>query len=105
VRIAKARLDSGEGAAFMTNLAEGSASDIKRLCKKRRSIEQKRHVLKNKLKFESVTGKASACVKQDFRAQMQVYNIVQDLITAAEAHAARQARKKRLKHEATGKGA
>ena len=31
---------------------------------------------------------------------MQVYNIAQDLITAAEARAARQARKKRLKHEA-----
>ena len=31
---------------------------------------------------------------------MQAYNIAQDLITAAEARAARQARKWRLKHEA-----
>ena len=98
-RIVKVGLDSGEGAAFMTNLSEGSAGDIKSLYKKRWSIEQKYHTLKNKLKFESVTGKASVYVKQDFRAQMQVYNIAQDLITAAEARAARQARKKRLKHE------
>jgi len=36
-RIVKVGLDSGEGATFMTNLHEGSAGDIKRLCKKRRS--------------------------------------------------------------------
>ena len=66
---------------------------------KRWSIEKKYHTLKNKLKFESVTGKASVYVKQDFWAQMQVYNIVQDLITAAEKRAAGLARKKRFKYE------
>ena len=64
VRIVKVGLGSGEGAAFMTNPSKGSASDIKRLCKKRRSTERKCHALKNKLNLDSVTGKASACVKQ-----------------------------------------
>ena len=45
-----------------------------------------------------MTGKASVYVKQDFRAQMQVYNIVQDLITAAEKRVARLAGKKRFKY-------
>jgi hypothetical protein len=97
-RIIKTGLDNGESAAFVTNLTEGSAGDIKRLYKKRWSIEKKYHTLKNKLKFESVTGKASVYVKQDFWAQMQVYNIVQDLITAAEKRAAGLARKKRFKY-------
>ena len=47
------------------------------------------------MKFESVTGKASIYVKQDFWAQMLVYNIVQDLIKEAEGRAAEEAKKKR----------
>jgi len=99
VRIIKTVFDNGEQAAFMTNMSEGSASDIKRLYRKRWSIEKKYHTLKNKLKFESVTGKASIYVKQDFWAQMLVSNIVQDLINEAECHAAKKAKKKRLKYE------
>ena len=99
LRIVKAVFDSGEQAAFMTNLREGSAGDIQRLYRKRWSIEQKYHTLKNKLKFESVTGKASVYVKQDFWAQMTVFNIVQDLITAAERRAVKRAKEKPLKYE------
>jgi len=94
VRIIKTVLPNGDQAAFITNLTEGTTGDIKRLYKKRWSIEQKYHTLKNKLKFESVTGKASIYVKQDFWAQMMVFNIVQDLITAAERRAARKSKKK-----------
>ena len=97
-RILKTALPNGDEAAFMTNLREGTADDILRLYRRRWSIEQKYHTLKNKLKFESVTGKASIYVAQDFWAQMIVYNMVQDFITAAERRAARRARKKRLKY-------
>jgi len=99
LRIVKAVFDNGEQAAFMTNMREGSAGDIQRLYRKRWSIEQKYHTLKNKLKFESVTGKASIYVKQDFWAQMTVYNIVEDLITAAERRAVKRAKTKALKYE------
>jgi len=99
VRIIRTVFDNGERAAFMTNMSEGSAGEIKRLYRKRWSIEKKYHALKNKLKFESVTGKASIYVKQDFWAQMLVSNIVQDLINGAEYHAVKKAKKKRLKYE------
>jgi len=97
-RIIKTRFDNGEQAAFVTNLREGTSGEIKRLYRKRWAIEQKYHTLKNKLKFESVTGKASIYVQQDFWAQMAVYNMVQDLINAAECRAAGRAKKKRLKY-------
>jgi xanthine/CO dehydrogenase XdhC/CoxF family maturation factor len=55
--------------------------------------------LKNKLKFESVTGKASIYVEQDFHAQVLVYNMVEDLIREAERKVAKNAREKRYKYE------
>jgi hypothetical protein len=99
VRVIKTVFDNGEQAAFITNLREGSAREIKRLYRKRWSIEQKYHTMKNKLKFESVTGKASIYVKQDFWAQTMVFNMVQDLITAAERRVTKEAKSKRLKYE------
>jgi hypothetical protein len=50
------------------------------------------------MKFESVTGKASIYVKQDFLAQVLVFNIVQDLITAAELRAVKKSKKKLYKY-------
>ena len=99
VRIIKTKFDNGEQAAFVTNLREGTRGEIQRLYRKRWLIEQKYHTLKNKLKFESVTGKASIYVAQDFWAQMLVFNMVQDLITAAERRAVKKAKKRRLKYE------
>jgi hypothetical protein len=100
VRIIKTVFDNGEAAAFITNLMEGTRNEILRLYRKRWSIEQKYHTLKNKLKFESVTGKASIYVKQDFWAQTFVFNIVQDLITAAECRLAKKTKKKKqFKHK------
>ena len=98
VRIIQTVFANGEPAALMTNLNEGSAGEIKRLYRKRWSIEKKYHTLKNKLKFESVTGKASIYVAQDFFAQLLVFNMVQDLIASAEFRAAKKAKKKRLKY-------
>ena len=99
VRIIKTKLANGEDAAFITNLREGTTGDILNLYRKRWAIEQKYHTLKNKLKFESVTGKASIYVEQDFWAQTLVFNIVQDMITVAECRSAKRAKKKRLKYE------
>ena len=98
-RIIETILPNGEQAAFMTNLKEGTSGEIQRLYRKRWLIEQKYHTLKNKLKFESVTGKASIYVAQDFWAQMLVYNMVQDLIMTAECRAIKRAKKNRLKYE------
>jgi IS4 transposase len=83
----------------MTNLGEGTTADILRLYRERWAIEKKYHTLKNRLKFESVTGNASIYVEQDFWAQTLVFNMVQDLITAVECRAAKKAKKKRLKYE------
>ena len=99
VRILKAVFGNGESGILMTNLREGTADEIKRLYRNRWKIEQKYHTLKNKMKFESVTGKASIYVEQDFWAQTLVFNIVQDLITGAEYRAAKRAKKQRLKYE------
>jgi hypothetical protein len=99
VRIIKAKFANGESAGFITNMMEGTAEEVIRLYRKRWSIEQKYHTLKNKLKYESVTGKASIYVEQDFWAQTLVYNIIQDLITAAERRAAEKAEKKGLKYK------
>jgi hypothetical protein len=94
VRILKTVFSNGEPAAFMTNMREGTKGEILRLYRKRWAIEQKYHTLKNKLKFESVTGKASIYVEQDFWAQTLVYNMVQDLITVADRRIAKQEKKK-----------
>jgi hypothetical protein len=99
VRIIKTKFAKGEEAAFMTNVREGTTAEILRLYRKRWTIEQKYHTLKNKLKFESVTGKASIYVEQDFWAQTLVFNMIQDLITAAQCRAVKKAKKKRLKYE------
>ena len=99
VRIIKAVFSNGEKAAFVTNLKEESRAEIQQLYRKRWSIEQKYHTLKNKMKFESVTGKASIYVEQDFWAQTLVFNIVQDLISAAQWRVTRKAQKKHLKYE------
>ena len=42
-------------------------------------IEKKYHTLKNKMKFESVTGKSTIYVYQDFWSQILVYNMIQDI--------------------------
>jgi hypothetical protein len=98
VRIVETVFANGEKTALVTNLREGTSGDIRRLYRKRWSIEKKFHTLKNKMKFESVTGKASIYVRQDFLAQTLVFNIIQDLIMEAERGAVRKAKRKRYKY-------
>lgn len=47
-------------------------------------IEKKYHTLKNKMRFESITGKSTIYVDQDFRAQVLVYNMLQDIRKEAD---------------------
>jgi IS4 transposase len=66
-RIIKMNFPTETGAALITNLPEECrAGEIQRLYRQRWEIEKKNHTLKNKLKFESVIGKASIYVEQDF---------------------------------------
>jgi hypothetical protein len=95
VRMVRTGFADEEQGMLATNLVEGSAGEIQRLYRRRWKVEQKYHTLKNKMKFESVAGKASVYVQQDFWAQMLVFNIVQDLIAAAQRRAARESRKKK----------
>jgi hypothetical protein len=55
--------------------------------------------LKNKLRFESVAGKASVYVEQELRAQALVHNMAQDAASGAEAWAGRKTRKKRSRYK------
>jgi hypothetical protein len=98
-RIVKMQFGEGEEGALITNMTECGAGELRRLYRKRWGIEQGYHTLKNKMKFESVTGKASIYVEQDFRAQVLVYNMVEDLIGEAERKVARNAREKGYKYE------
>jgi hypothetical protein len=96
----KARFGADEEGALITNLPERiGAEEIRRLYRKRWEIEKKYHTLKNKMKFESVTGKASIYVEQDFWAQALVFNMTEDLITIAERKAVKRAKKKGLRYE------
>lgn len=84
-RILTSRLPSGNELALMTNLPlKYSSQEIEDLYFKRWEIEKKYHTLKNKMKFESITGKATIYVYQDFWAQLVVYNMIQDVRHAAD---------------------
>ncbi len=84
-RIMTSILPSGKELALMTNLPfEISQKELEDLYYHRWEIEKKYHTLKNKMKFESVTGKSTIYVDQDFRAQVLVYNMIQDIRKEAD---------------------
>lgn len=84
-RIMTSKLPSGKELAIMTNLPfQFSQKQLQDLYYQRWEIEKKYHTLKNKMKFESVTGKSTIYVDQDFRAQVLVYNMMQDIRKAAD---------------------
>jgi hypothetical protein len=98
-RIIKMEFGGGEEGALITNVMEYGSWEIQKLYRQRWSIEKRYHTLKNKMKFESVTGNASVYVEQDFWAQVLVHNMVQDLITEAERKVVEKARKKGYRYE------
>lgn len=90
VRISRAMLPSGNELALMTDLPDTiTREELADLYYQRWEIEKKYHTLKNKMKFECVTGKASMYVYQDFWAQVLVYNMVQDIRNSADEKTAR----------------
>jgi hypothetical protein len=90
----------GETGALITNLGEEiGGEEIRELYRERWEIEKKYHTLKNKLKFESVTGKASIYVEQDFLAQTLVFNMTEDLIGEAEEQARERGKEREYLHE------
>lgn len=89
VRISKLTLPSGNKLELMTDLPDMvAAEELADLYYQRRETEKKYHTLKNKMKFEIVTMKASVYVYQDFWAQVLVYNMVQDIRNSANEEAA-----------------
>lgn len=100
-RVIKSQLPSGTGLALLTDLPLSfTASQVTGLYFKRWGIETKYNTLKNKIKFESVTGNAPVYVYQDFYAQVFVYNMVQDIRRCADCSARETGQKKGLKHPA-----
>ena len=99
VRISKSTLPSGNELALMTDLPDIiTAEELADLYYQRWEIEKKYNTLKNKMKFESVTGKATVYVHQDFWAQILVYNMVQDIRNSANEEAAAAGRENRNKY-------
>ena len=99
VRISKSTLPSGNELALMTDLPDIiTAEELADLYYQRWEIEKKYNTLKNKMKFESVTGKATVYVHQDFWAQILVYNMVQDIRNSADEEAAAAGRENRNKY-------
>lgn len=84
-RLIRSTLPSGAAFAAVTNIPESiPAQEICNVYFERWKIEESYNTLKNKLKFESVTGKASVYVYQDFLGQMLVYNMIEDIKHCAE---------------------
>ena len=73
----------------MTNLKDTiTTEELVDIYYQRGEIEKKYHILKNKLKFESIAGKASIYVYPDFLAQFLAYQIMQDIRKRADEVAA-----------------
>jgi hypothetical protein len=100
-RIVETGIGKGKsGWTFITNLGgEYSTEEIGSLYWKRWNIEKKFHTLKNKMKFESNTGKASIYVRQDFWSQVIVFNMVQDVIHCNEEELKEKTQNKNYKYE------
>ena len=78
-------LPSRKELALITNLSfKISQKELEDLYYQIWEIEKKYHTLKNKMKFESATGKSTIYVDQDFRAQILVYNMIQDIRKEAD---------------------
>ena len=99
VRISRPALPSGNEPALVADLPDMTAAEeLAGLYCQRREIEKKYHTLKNKMKFEGVTGKSSVYVYQDFWAQVLVYNMIQDIRNSADEEAVASGQKKGNKY-------
>ncbi|MFT8344485.1 transposase [Clostridium beijerinckii] len=98
-RIVLSKLFSGSELALMTNLPiEFSGKEVTNLYFKRWEIEKKYHTLKNKMKFESITGKTTVYVYQDFWAQIVIYNMIQDVLHSSNKNLEKETAKHEYKY-------
>jgi hypothetical protein len=96
----KRRKKAETGWAFITNISEKyNGEEIAKLYWKRWDIEKKFQTIKNKMKFESNTGKASIYVRQDFWSGVIAFNMVQDVIHSTEEELKEETEKKHYKYE------
>jgi hypothetical protein len=98
VRFIKSSVDNAVETFFISNEMKTSACELKEAYRKRRSMERSYRTLKNKVKFESVTGKASIYVERDFFAQMLIYDMTEDFIAEAQIEASEKGKEKGLKY-------
>ena len=91
---------SGKEFSVLTNLpAKIRGEEICSAYFLRWRIEEAYHTLKNKMKFESVSGQASIYVEQDFLAQINVYNMMEDMIEYVEEQLLKTEEKKSKYHQ------
>lgn len=84
-RCISSKTPSDNDFAVLTSLPEEIAADkIIEAYFMRWKIEEAYNTLKNKMKFENVSGKACIYVKQDFYAQIYVYNMMEDFRHSTE---------------------
>ena len=97
VRISESLLSSGNTLVLMTNLPNKiRGEELSDLYCQRWEIEKKYYTLKNKMKFESATGKATVYVYQDFWVQILVYSIIQDIRKSADEKIASRSQKETI---------
>ena len=98
-RLVSEKTPSGQKFSVFTNLpTEISGEEICDAYFFRWEIEEAYHTLKNKMKFESVSGQASIYVEQDFLAQIHVYNMMEDMIEFVEDELLKTEERKSIYH-------
>ena len=99
MRISRTTLPCGNELARMTDLLDTiTAEELTDFYYQRWEMEKKYHTLKNKMKFESVTWKASVYGYQDFWAQVLVYNMVENIRNSADKKVAESGRENGKKY-------
>ena len=85
VRVIKIRLESGETEILLTNVSkeEIDKEKMKEVYFKRWNIEKSYDVIKNKLEVENFSGYSEIAIKQDFYAQILLFNIIEDIKNTA----------------------
>ena len=88
LRVSKIELenDEEEEEHLISNyyLDEIDYDEMKDLYAERWKIENSFNVLKNKLEIENISGESQIAIEQDFKAQILVHNIIQDVKNEAE---------------------
>ena len=86
VRITKIPLENDEEEHLVSNFYKDELDyfQIKDLYAKRWEIEKSFDVLKSKLQIENISGESKIAIEQDFKAQILVHNVIQDIKNEAE---------------------